>query len=176
MPNWITIFIVFIIIGIHSVVTNDVINNYEKRLKITEYRLKQERLYSSGLEGMVIGLHSLLQGYRISSELKVEMTAYTARPEETNADYMNTALLQEPVPGWSIAVSQDLSYLLGKRVYIKGYGVRYVNDLMNKRYTKRIDILVSDVETAKKIGLQKDIIIVLIEPVEALKDIINGEF
>ena len=159
---------------ITHVIVFDRIPEYKQEINQLKYDLRKEKKYSAGLEGMVIGLSTLLESYRVSSELIVELTAYTARPEETNWDYTNTAIMQEPIPGWTVAVSQDLKYLLGKRVYIEGFGVRYVNDLMNVRYTKRVDILVGDLGKARKIGLQKDITMVLIEPVEAIKEIINN--
>ena len=112
--------------------------------------------------------HDVIRGYQISNFWEVEVSAYTARPEETNNDYKNTAIMEEPKPGWSIAVSQDLRFLLGKRVYIPGYGVRYVNDLMNKRYVKTIDILVGTVEEAREIGRHRGELI-LIEPYKRIR-------
>ena len=44
------------------------------------------------------------------------------------------------------AISRDLLYLFPKkkpkRVYIEGYGIYEVQDIMNKRHTHRIDILI----------------------------------
>ena len=44
------------------------------------------------------------------------------------------------------AISRDLLYLFPKgkpkRVYIEGYGIYEVHDIMNKRHTHRIDILI----------------------------------
>lgn len=68
------------------------------------------------------------------------ITAYTPCEGETDETPNETALLEKPVPGWTCAVSQDLMRFLGKRVYIKDLGVFYVNDLMNKRHEKRIDL------------------------------------
>ena len=93
--------------------------------------------------------------------LKVNATAYTPRRKECNADYMNTAIMVKPKPGWHIAVSQDNIHLLGKRVYIKGYGVRLVADLMNERFTNKIDIMVGTVDEAKEFGCQELEIVVL---------------
>jgi 3D (Asp-Asp-Asp) domain-containing protein len=50
---------------------------------------------------------------------------------------------------------------LGKRVYIKGIGVRRVNDLMNGRYTKRIDILMDNLKEAKSFNNRKVQLIVI---------------
>lgn len=108
-------------------------------------------------------IKDILYKYIISNVWDVQISAYTTRKQETNNDNNNTAIMEKPVPGWSIAVSQDLNFLLGKKVYIPDYGVRYVNDLMNQRYTKSIDLLVKNVKTAKKIG-RKHGQLILIEP------------
>ncbi len=81
----------------------------------------------------------------------VVITAYTNCPTETNQDDF-TALMEKPVSGWTVAVSRDLMQFLGMKVYIEGYGVRYVNDLMNKRFTNSIDIYVGTKEEARNIG------------------------
>ena len=118
-------------------------------------------------------LEIMLTNYRISNQWDVEVSAYTARREETNIDPENTAIMQKPIPGWTIAVSQDLQFLLGKRVYIEGFGVRYVNDLMNVRYTKTIDILVPTVAEARRIGRIESRNMTLIEPYKTIKDLIG---
>jgi len=118
-------------------------------------------------------LEIMLTNYRISNQWDVEVSAYTARREETNIDPENTAIMQKPIPGWTIAVSQDLWFLLGKRVYIEGFGVRYVNDLMNIRYTKTIDILVPTVAEARRIGRIESRDMTLIEPYKTIKDLIG---
>ena len=63
--------------------------------------------------------------------------------------------MESPVPGWTIAVSRDLAGWLGKRVYIEGIGVRRVNDLMNSRYSQRIDILKPTVADAREWGVKE---------------------
>ena len=118
-------------------------------------------------------LETMLISYRISNQWDIEVSAYTSRREETNIDPENTAIMQKPIPGWTIAVSQDLQFLLGKRVYIEGFGVRYVNDLMNVRYTKTIDILVPTVAEARRIGRIESRNMTLIEPYKTIKDLIG---
>lgn len=92
---------------------------------------------------------------------KVEATAYTPRKEECNDDFNNTALMVRPRPGWHIAVSQDLIWMLGKKVYVKGHGIKYVSDLMNERFTNKIDIMVGKVVDAKDFGVQELELVVL---------------
>jgi 3D (Asp-Asp-Asp) domain-containing protein len=90
------------------------------------------------------------------------LSAYTNAKNETNEDNTNTAIMENPTVGWSCAVSRDYMHWLGGRVYIKGYGVRYINDLMNERYKKSIDVYVGTKKEAKKIGRKKDIKVVFL--------------
>ncbi|SDB60099.1 3D (Asp-Asp-Asp) domain-containing protein [Desulfonatronum thiosulfatophilum] len=109
-------------------------------------------------------LKNVLAGYKEANTHRLRLSAYTARPEETNDDVEHTAIMQTPRPGWTVAVSHDLRGWLGKRVYIEGFGVRMVSDLMNARYTRSIDILVPDVEMAMSIGVKRNVLVTLIEP------------
>lgn len=70
----------------------------------------------------------------------VTLTAYSPSREETDKTPDKTAILEKPIPGKTCAVSRDLLDYLGKKVYILGYGVFEVNDLMNRRYKRRIDL------------------------------------
>ncbi|WP_051822472.1 3D domain-containing protein [Desulfonatronum thiodismutans] len=119
-------------------------------------------------------LKLMLDRYREANTHRLRLTAYTARPEETNEDVENTAIMQTPRPGWTVAVSQDLRGWLGKRVYVEGFGVRFVGDLMNPRYSKSIDVLVADVEEARDIGVILDVFVTLIEPL--LPEHYDGDF
>ena len=53
-------------------------------------------------------LNNVLAGYKAANTHRLRLSAYTARPEETNADVENTAIMQTPRPGWTVAVSHDL--------------------------------------------------------------------
>ncbi|GAB6060188.1 3D domain-containing protein [Desulfonatronum parangueonense] len=112
-------------------------------------------------------LRKILAGYKEANTLRLRLTAYTARKEECNEDVDNTAIMQKPTPGWTVAVSHDLRGWLGKRVYIEGFGVRLVSDLMHARHKQSIDILVPDVPMAKSIGVRKNVLVTLIEPLAA---------
>jgi 3D (Asp-Asp-Asp) domain-containing protein len=90
------------------------------------------------------------------------LSAYTNAKNETNEDNTNTAIMEDIVVGWSCAVSRDYMHWLGGRVYIKGYGVRYVNDLMNERYKKGIDICVGTKKEAKRIGRVENVKVVFL--------------
>jgi len=87
--------------------------------------------------------------------LVVEITAYTNRKCETNKDNNRTAIMERPVVGGSCAVSRDLLHWLGGRIYIEGIGIRRVNDLMNERFTRRIDLFMGTVQEAQQFGKQQ---------------------
>jgi len=96
-------------------------------------------------------------------KITVTLTGYTLTKEECNNDLENTAAMMEPLPGYTCAVSVDLRHLLGKKIYIYGYGVWYVSDLLNKRYSKSVDLLVWEKKTAWKIGRRINMDIVVLD-------------
>ncbi len=64
-------------------------------------------------------------------------------------------------PGRTVAVSQDLKRLLGRKVYIDGLGVRVVEDLMHPRFRQRLDLCLSDREKAMAFGVKRLHMVVL---------------
>lgn len=119
----------------------------------------QEEVYQLREENKAITQYA--ENLQKKFSFTVEATAYTPRKEECNDDFMNTALMEKPKPGWHIAVSRDLSWMLGKKVYIKGHGVKMVSDLMNSRFTNKIDIMVGKVSEAREFGVKELEIVVL---------------
>jgi 3D (Asp-Asp-Asp) domain-containing protein len=96
--------------------------------------------------------------------IKGTVTSYTARVEECDEDPTITAFMTKVRIG-TIAISHDLldaGWAPGMRVYIKGFGVFVINDLMNARFTKRVDIFTDSLKHAKKIGHNKNITIALL--------------
>ena len=89
------------------------------------------------------------------------ITAYTAHKSETNNNPQLTAIMEKPIPGGTCAVSREFMHWLGSRIYIERIGVRRVNDLMNKRFTNRIDLCVPTKKDAKKFGKQKHNVVFL---------------
>ena len=87
------------------------------------------------------------------AQRQVHATVYNAVPEQTNSDPGHTAFMFEldlsnPYKHKIIAVSRDLlkEFPKGTKVCVKGTsydGVFIVMDKMNKRYKKRIDILIN---------------------------------
>lgn len=93
--------------------------------------------------------------------VEARVTAYTNAPGETDGDPENTAIMEKPVAGWTCAVSRDLMHWLGGRVYIEGMGVRRVNDLMNERFSERVDVFIGTVKEARAFGVQNRKVIFL---------------
>lgn len=138
-----------------SVITirNQTLHQHITALEKTVWQTKKEN----------VKLNLILRQYQQANTFKLKATAYTTCVTETNKDNGNTATMQTPVAGWTVAVSPDLKSWLGKRVYIDGIGVRKVIDLMNKRYTRSIDILVGTKAQAFTFGT-KALDVYLIEP------------
>ena len=97
---------------------------------------------------------TLISTKLMSQETIVHCTVYHAVPEQTNEDPQHTAFmfkldLDNPYKHRIIAVSRDLleEFPGGTKVRIEGTkydGIFIVNDKMNKRWTKRIDILINE--------------------------------
>ena len=91
--------------------------------------------------------------FSINVDEEVVATVYNAVPAQTNSDPSHTASmfkldLSNPYKHRIIAVSRDLliKFPMGTRVRVEGTsydGIYTVRDKMNKRYTKRIDILIN---------------------------------
>jgi 3D (Asp-Asp-Asp) domain-containing protein len=52
-------------------------------------------------------------------------------------------------------------WVFGKKVYIEGLGIFTIADLMNKRWKKRIDVLMLDEKQAFKFGHQSKTVALL---------------
>lgn len=66
----------------------------------------------------------------------------------------------EPVRVGTVAVSRDLhsqGWTFGRNVYIDGYGVHRITDLMGAQWRNKLDIWVPTYDTAKQIGSTKTV-------------------
>ena len=96
--------------------------------------------------------------------IEVTATAYNSLAYQTDSDPNITAYGDSLQPGLkSIAVSRDLLKLGMKHntpIVIEGLkGLYFVNDKMNRRWTKRVDIYMGDdVNAAKQWGRKKIIL------------------
>lgn len=148
------VIIIILSISLASIIEQDnkIIKEYQTAI------MKYEKIvdsYERKIEN--IKNNKIMDFYMLSD---VTVTAYSPSPEETNEDPENTAIMEKPVIGYTCAVSRDLKYLLGKRIYIEGLGVFKVNDIMNKRYTKRIDLCMYK-GSAIKFGKQKHDVVII---------------
>ncbi|WP_052507033.1 3D domain-containing protein [Desulfonatronovibrio magnus] len=166
------IFMVLFGSGIYAVYSVK-LKQYQEKFQIKAERKLILQAQNEKLANEVLALKILSEYQKVQNSWVIDLTAYTARPEETNNDPENTAIMQAPRPDYTMAVSPDLQFLLGKRVYIRGYGVRLVNDIMNARYSKRGDLLVSSVQKAREIGVNKNVEMVLIEPELVFNDLME---
>ena len=85
------------------------------------------------------------------------VTAYSPRRRETDSTPFVNACMNRVRHG-QVAVSRDLflsNWVCGRKVYIQGYGVFVINDLMNRRYKNRIDIFYMRTSRAYKFGKKK---------------------
>jgi 3D (Asp-Asp-Asp) domain-containing protein len=102
----------------------------------------------------------------------VTVTAYNAERGQTDSTPTITAFGTKVAPR-TIAVSRDLyhkyGWTAGRQVYVYSdeidpeyRGIYTVNDLMNKRYNKAIDIFLHDKQEALEFGRVKDVSVSLI--------------
>jgi 3D (Asp-Asp-Asp) domain-containing protein len=126
--------------------------------------IEEQKLELQKAREEILVLKAILEAYHKANTHYLRLSAYTARKEECNDDIENTAIMQRPKAGWTVAVSRDLRGWLGKRVYVEGFGVRMVSDLMNPRHAKSIDILVPEASEAMEIGIRENVFVTLIEP------------
>lgn len=85
------------------------------------------------------------------------VTSYRSIPEQTDDTPFITSI-GEHVHEGGIAVSQDLlaSGVVGYHdiIYVEGFGFYQVNDTMNKRHVKHVDIWVETYGEEKLVGVQ----------------------
>ena len=75
-----------------------------------------------------------------------------------------TALMKDVKTGWTAAVSPNCIHFLGSKVYVEGYGVRYVNDLTHPRLDDEfgmctLDLAVPTKEDVYRIGNNTGIVV-----------------
>ena len=84
----------------------------------------------------------------------VTVTAYNPTPEQCDDDPLIAASMRKVRLG-TVAVSRDLfdqGWVFGRKIRIEGIGIFEINDLMNKRFTQRIDIFMWDEDRARQFG------------------------
>lgn len=78
----------------------------------------------------------------LPNSAKVTVTCYNSHPSQTDRTPEITAFNTKTGPG-TVAVSRDLldkGFVPFSKVWIEGFGIYTINDIMNKRYENRVDI------------------------------------
>lgn len=87
----------------------------------------------------------------------VTVTAYNPTEDQCDADPLVAASMRKVKTG-TVAVSRDLfdqGWVFGKKIRIEGLGIFEINDLMNKRFTRRVDVFMWDEDEAVRFGHKK---------------------
>lgn len=122
-----------------------IIGQQQAEIRMSQILISTQEEYIAELEGRLADKYSRA----------VTLTAYTARSRECDATPHKTAIMVKPRPGRTIAVSRDLfddGWTFGRSVYIEGHGVFVIEDLMHRRHTQKIDILMGTVQEARAFG------------------------
>ena len=125
-------------------------------LQETQNYIQRQEFLINVNNGIIDILNKLYAG-ALTADNKKEMTltAYTLSHDECGDDFTPALSSSACVIGHTVAVSRDLRSWMGTFIYIEGYGVRYVNDLMHSRFKNRIDLLVETKDEAFEIGKSK---------------------
>lgn len=146
---WISILFIFILC-IFSLVT------------IHEIRINNIKVQTEQIEADINELREAMEVAIPERCFEVTLTAYTPTAGETDDTPTITATGDKTIPGRTAAVSRDLiPNLMGHKIYVHGYGVFVVNDVMAQIITNGVDICVGDKKTALKIGKRKHIVVIV---------------
>lgn len=157
--------IIVMISSVFMIISKD--NERIENLQETNQKLYTELIETQNTLGKELYRTKLNLQKVLDSKIKqlfsyknVTITAYSPRAKETDSTPNQTALMTKPIPGGTCAVSRDLIHLLGKKIYVEGYGVFVVTDVMNKRWEYRIDLCMNT-QAAIKFGKQEANVVLL---------------
>ena len=135
---------------LNSVVAENVNITKERDTLLTEVSELKELITSTVTSGKLV-------------TYDITLSHYTASKDETDSRPWETATGTRPVVGRTLALSRDLfQHLRGRKVYVRGIGVFTVEDTMAPRWSRRGDLLVSSKSEAKKLGVKKNVKIVVL--------------
>lgn len=152
-------------LGYRTTILNDELKNQKKVIQSQE-----ESILNSVLIIEDLGKHITMLEKEITKTADVKITFYVPNLKGINSDSdpTKTATMEKPVPGWTCAISRDLveAGWLGRKIWIKGLGIRYASDIMADSYKgvpirKQIDICVGKKELKseiKKLGNNENIL------------------
>ncbi|MGE4291041.1 MAG: 3D domain-containing protein [Desulfovibrio sp.] len=127
---------------------NEQIVTLERDLRFAEYKIKSGQRTLAVTQALQ---KNLLQSKRVKS---VTITAYNPREEQCDEDPLVAASMRKVRTG-TVAVSRDLfdqGWVFGRKVRIEGLGIFEINDLMNRRFSRSIDVFMWDEDQATAFG------------------------
>jgi 3D (Asp-Asp-Asp) domain-containing protein len=136
-----------VILAVVAVVKQQEIDGLRHKLELAEQTAEARK-------GMVEEVRLLQKALTNSPVRTVTVTAYNPTADQCDDDPLIAASMRKVRQG-TIAVSRDLfdqGWVFGRKVRIEGLGIFEINDLMNKRFTKRIDIFMWDETEARQFG------------------------
>jgi 3D (Asp-Asp-Asp) domain-containing protein len=131
--------------------------NLHKVSQLQKETIELQKEIIEALREQIKTLQGRLRHLEATRSVQVTVTAYTACPTETNNDPGRTASMVKPRPG-IIAVSRDLfdaGWTFGSKVYLEGIGIYEIQDLMNQRFEKRLDVFIGSKKQAKQFGIKQ---------------------
>ena len=138
---------IIVILAVVVVVKQQKIDNLTHRLNLVQKTAEARK-------ELVEEARLLQKAKNMSPVRTVTVTAYNPTTDQCDEDPLIAASMRKVRSG-TIAVSRDLfdqGWVFGRKVRIEGLGIFEINDLMNKRYTQRIDIFMWDEGQAKEFG------------------------
>jgi 3D (Asp-Asp-Asp) domain-containing protein len=136
-----------VIMAVVVVVKQQKIDDLTHRLELVEKTAAARKI-------MVEEARLLQKAKNMSPVRTVTVTAYNPSTEQCDDDPLIAASMRKVRSG-TIAVSRDLfdqGWVFGRKVRIEGLGIFEINDLMNKRYKKRVDVFMWDKDQARAFG------------------------
>ena len=136
----------------------------QQRIDDLSHRLELAQKTAAARKMFVEEARLIQKAMSLSPVRTVTVTAYNPTTDQCDADPLIAASMRKVRSG-TIAVSRDLfnqGWVFGRKVRIEGYGIFEINDLMNKRFTQRIDIFMWDENQARQFG-KKNIKAALLE-------------
>lgn len=136
-----------VILAVVVVVKQQQIDDLSHRLELVQKTAEARKV-------LVEEARLLQKAMNMSPVRTVTVTAYNPSTDQCDDDPLIAASMRKVRSG-TIAVSRDLfdqGWVFGRKVRIEGLGIFEINDLMNKRYTQRIDIFMWDESQARQFG------------------------
>lgn len=126
----------------------------QQEIDTLRHKLVLTKQTAEARKGMVEEVRLLQKALTNSPVRTVTVTAYNPTTDQCDDDPLIAASMRKVRQG-TIAVSRDLfdqGWVFGRKVRIEGLGIFEINDLMNKRFTQRIDIFMWDENEARQFG------------------------